>query len=365
MEDTVKRCLREHVRRYPKLQVTDAVKLLYQSEFGGGHMIANPERSLRWIVEEWESQGQTGTEENERRSQKAADIEVVETIGNGMCRVYLSALNQGLYPETLNQMFVQTADRTVGTVEGFKQKLEALKECCRQGELPFTREELDAYLEDYQEKGCPPVSHSRQYRQYYHPAYRVAAEYYTRFYPVLLQIDRVRRKAAGKTVIVVIDGMCGSGKSTLGRILKELYGCNLFHMDDFFLRPWQRTEERLSEPGGNVDYERFRGEILDHICDAGGLEYRPYDCSSGNLSAPVKVPYCALNIIEGAYSHHPYFGDRYDLKFFYEVEPEEQLRRIMKRNGPDMLRRFEEEWIPMEQRYFEAFQIAEKSIVLR
>ena len=34
-------------------------------------------------------------------------------------------------------------------------------------------------------------------------------------------------------------------------------------MDDYFLQPYQRTEERLAEPGGNVDYERFKEEIYD------------------------------------------------------------------------------------------------------
>ena len=159
--------------------------------------------------------------------------------------------------------------------------------------------------------------------------------------------------------------MCGSGKSTLGRILKEIYDCNLFHMDDFFLRPEQRNEKRLAEAGGNVDYERFKAEILDHISDADGLEYRPYDCSSGQLMEAVKVSPCRLNIVEGAYSHHPYFGDCYDLRLFYQVEKEEQLHRIMKRNGPEMLKRFEEEWIPMEQKYFAFFGIGEKSVHIR
>ena len=35
------------------------------------------------------------------------------------------------------------------------------------------------------------------------------------------------------------------------------FDCNLFHMDDFFLRMEQRTPDRMKETGGNVDYERF------------------------------------------------------------------------------------------------------------
>ena len=41
-------------------------------------------------------------------------------------------------------------------------------------------------------------------------------------------------------VIIAIDGRCGAGKSTLAARLAELCGGNVFHMDDFFLRPEQR-----------------------------------------------------------------------------------------------------------------------------
>ena len=80
---------------------------------------------------------------------------------------------------------------------------------------------------------------------------------------VCFQIDNILEKHLTQPVLVAIDGMSASGKSTLGNLLKEKYQCNLFHMDDFFLRPEQRTKERLSEAGGNVDYKRFQEEILD------------------------------------------------------------------------------------------------------
>ena len=63
-------------------------------------------------------------------------------------------------------------------------------------------------------------------------------------------------------VMVAIDGPCASGKSTLGAALAQKLGCPLFHMDDFFLPPAQKTPQRLAEPGGNVDAERFFAEVL-------------------------------------------------------------------------------------------------------
>lgn len=163
-----------------------------------------------------------------------------------------------------------------------------------------------------------------------------------------------------ETVLIAIDGSCTAGKSTLAARLEKCCDCNVFHMDDFFLRPEQRTWQRLAEPGGNVDYERFREEVLLPLQAGRPFSYRPYDCASGSLKEPVPVTPKRINIIEGTYSHHPFFGEPYDLKVFLRVSEEVRGQRILAR--PAFLQdRFFEEWIPMEQRYFAHFSIAADS----
>ncbi len=154
-------------------------------------------------------------------------------------------------------------------------------------------------------------------------------------------------------VIVAIEGNCTAGKTTLARKLAEIYDCNVFHMDDFFLRPEQRTPERYAEVGGNVDYERFNEEVLIPLKAGQTFTYRPFDCSTFALAEPVCVTPKKLNIVEGTYSHHPYFGDPYDMKILLTVDEDTQRLRILDR--PAFLhKRFFEEWIPMENRYFSA-----------
>lgn len=165
-----------------------------------------------------------------------------------------------------------------------------------------------------------------------------------------------------KTVIIAIDGVCGGGKSTLGKALAKKYACSLFHMDDFFLQPRQRTKERYEQPGGNVDYERFQEEILAHLSDEDGLSYRPFLCRTMTFGDVVRMPHRRLNIIEGAYSCHPYFGDVYQARFFVEASPEVQKERLLARNGKEQYERFVREWIPMENRYFDAFAIRRQCI---
>ncbi len=161
-------------------------------------------------------------------------------------------------------------------------------------------------------------------------------------------------------VMIAIDGNSAAGKTTLSTILQSKFDCNIFHMDAFFLRAEQRTEKRLSAPGGNVDYERFQSEVLKPLRINKTFSYRPYDCRTQTLADPIMVQPSKLNIIEGVYSLHPYFGEIYDYKIFLSLESEEQKRRIIERDGEQKYKRFINEWIPMEKKYFEEYKIKSK-----
>lgn len=180
--------------------------------------------------------------------------------------------------------------------------------------------------------------------------------------PVCQEIDRLL-VSSQSPVIIAIDGVCGGGKTTLGEWLATQYDCNLFHMDDFFLRKEQRTAERYAQPGGNVDYERFYEEILKPVLTGKECLYRKFDCSTFTLGEAKRIAWQRFNIIEGSYSQHPYFKDSYQLRVFLDLSPEEQYRRLLNR-VPEKINRFVEEWIPLENQYFEAYGIRDKSMCI-
>ncbi|MBE6712832.1 MAG: hypothetical protein E7580_04845 [Ruminococcaceae bacterium] len=162
-------------------------------------------------------------------------------------------------------------------------------------------------------------------------------------------------------VVVTIDGPCASGKTTFANALAEKLDCNLIHMDDFFLRPEQRTPERLAEVGGNFDRERFWDEVMNPIVRFDDIAYRPYLCSQGKLGDPIFLPWKKLYIIEGSYSQHPFVGKTtVNLRIFLDISPEKQKERLAKRS-PEKLERFLTEWIPKEKAYFEKFNIRAKA----
>lgn len=168
------------------------------------------------------------------------------------------------------------------------------------------------------------------------------------------------RKHGKKPFLAAIDGRCAAGKTTLAEWLQKETGCPVIHMDHFFLRREQRSRQRLLEPGGNIDYERFLSEVMIPLSRGQEFSYRPFDCKTMELSAPVAVKPGGLSVIEGSYCCHPVLWDFYDLRVFLHVEPEEQLRRIRQRNGEEALSLFRERWIPMEETYFSAFRIRER-----
>lgn len=163
-------------------------------------------------------------------------------------------------------------------------------------------------------------------------------------------LDRIHRLDA--PMIIAIDGRCGSGKTTLAQALQEQLHCSIIPMDDFFLRPHQRTAQRLATPGENIDWERFSQEVLLPLSMGEAVSYRPFRCSTQTLGAPRRLSAAAITIVEGSYCCHSQLREHYALKIFLTTDPKTQLERIRRRNGEALLKTFESTWIPLEERYF-------------
>lgn len=158
--EELEKVLREHAKRYPLMQPTDAVKLIYQNEFGGGHLIRDEEACLNYLRKEYET------------VEKNLTMPLYENIGNGIVRVNLAAVK----PEDLDQLgkdFIRSAAEHKGNLDSFLRKLEVLKKLTAEGVFSFSINDLDDYLAEYEKTGFPAVSHSSEYRESYKPAYRI------------------------------------------------------------------------------------------------------------------------------------------------------------------------------------------------
>ena len=154
-----------HAKRYPLMQPTDAVKLIYQNEFGGGHLIRDEQACLNYLRREYAD------------LEKDPTAPLYEDIGNGIVRVNLAAVKPENL-EKLGKVFIDSAAKHKGTLDGFLNKLEVLRTLTEEGIFTFDSNTLGAYLSEYKAAGYPAVSHSPEYRQAYKPAYRIIRKAY-------------------------------------------------------------------------------------------------------------------------------------------------------------------------------------------
>ena len=329
--------------RWPGLTAQDLVKALYQAALGCGHFAPDEARAAAML-----------REEAARLFAKTADAPLVEPIGPRFCRVHLAPYEKtGASTDTLARLFALSAGADVsGGRAALEDGLCALEAMADAGELPLDAEDVRAYLAAYRATGCPSVHHSEAFRARYAPAYRVVERRFADCLPLLSRIDRLL--AQRPRVLVAIDGMSASGKSTLAALLHEVYGAPVVHMDDFFLQPHQRTPERYAAPGENVDHERFAQEVLTPLLRGEAFAYRPFLCQTFAFGKPVRVEPSRLTVVEGSYSLHPALAGAYDLRVLLRISPQMQSGRILARNGEAMHRRFMELWVPLENAYFEA-----------
>ena len=336
--------LTEQYLDYPALGVRDLFKFIFQSAFGCEHLVSDEEAALAYI-----------RREAERVPSDA--LPRTDHLAGRYSRVHLSWLNAGLTPETLTKLFCASATKEPDGQDRLEELLTAARELILREDIPLDPVQFEEELAKWRAVGFPAIHHSEAYREAYAPAYRVIANRYAGFLPLFARLDDLLARGS---VILALEGGSASGKTTLASILREVYSCRVIHMDDFFLRPEQRTAERLSEVGGNLDRERFAAEVLPSLLRGETVTYRPFDCSTRALRPPVSLEAARLTVAEGAYSLHPAFGRYCDLSVYLDISPAHQRARILTRNSPPMAERFFSEWIPMETRYFEETAVRDR-----
>jgi uridine kinase len=340
----------DHCEKYPGLTLQDLFKFLYQSAFGCEHLLGHRGDVVEYLEAEYKSGGKRSKNE-------------VEPLDGDYSRVHLGVMRDGLSKETFGTLFFLSAKHEKNAAASLREKLEITWEMILEGALPFSEIEFNAAAKIWRKRGFPPLHHSEKFRSLYRPAYRLISNKFVPFLPLFTAIDKAL--AAGE-VTLAIEGGAASGKSTLAELLCRVYGCTVIHVDDYFLRPEQRTPERLSEIGGNFDRERFIDEVAHPLSRGEDMYVRKSNCGTMTLGEPTEVKRTRLTVVEGVYSMHPELEQIYNLSVFLDVPADVQTERIANRNSPEMARRFFEEWIPKENAYFDKMNVKNRcTLVLK
>ncbi len=155
---------------------------------------------------------------------------------------------------------------------------------------------------------------------------------------------RVADAQPGATVWIGLDGPGGAGKSTLaGRIAGAVQRAVVVRVDDFWGPSipewdWVRFLEQVVRPLRNGQDARY--QEWDWNVDAGGPWH---DVAVGSVV-----------VVEGVSATRAELDVPWALRVWIETAPEVRLARALERDGPGMMARWFDDWIPSEQAYIAA-----------
>ena len=152
--------LLEHYQKYPQMELNDFIKLIYQNSFGPRHM-HNPSKEdvLKYLDEEIKV--------------VTNETEIIEDIGNGYVRVYLSKETniEKMSNDFLNSMIEDTYTET--NIRVFYRKINILIKLIKKGSIKLPKKESINLVNEYLSNGINPVRHTKIYNELYKPHYRV------------------------------------------------------------------------------------------------------------------------------------------------------------------------------------------------
>ena len=341
-EREILRYLREQLQRRPAMKQQDTVKFVFQAMLGVGHLLSSRDAVTEYAAREMAPLPADSGEP------------LYEMLSPSWCRLNLRGAKAGAFtPSIVAGLVVSAAEPVTFT------RRDVFDFCTRLGKsgehFITDRDALNPILND---AWLP--SHSDAYREQYRPAYRVIpAEWIPR-----TEVLRRIAEAPYDRVLVTMDGPCATGKTTLAGKLADVFGAAVVHTDDYVIPHAQKTAERLAVPGGNCDAARLVREVAGPWKQGGTVLYRKYDFRNDRLLPEEKLPDCRVLILEGSYCSLPAIRQYADVRIFVTASWETRLERLKKRESPRSLQMFYERWIPLEDRYFEAFGLPDPDCVV-
>jgi len=155
-----------------------------------------------------------------------------------------------------------------------------------------------------------------------------------------------------ETTLVAIDGLGGSGKSTLSKEIKAAkVSCDIVEMDDFYLPESERTQS-----GCLFDLERLEKEVLYPLKANGKASYYKYDWDKDRVAVTATSVSSRIVIVEGVYSYSRTLRSYYKHSIWVECDFDTRLMRGVQRDGEEMRKTWVEIWMPAEQEYKDSQQ---------
>jgi len=317
-----------HLKKYPKMSTQDIVKLLYQNHFGPGHFIKDLDFIKKYYI-------------NELNSDYNSSENLYEHIGNNFVRVNIFPYNKHYNNNDLIEYFYNSSLFNFNDESLKNSFINNLKN------IPD-----DGFLDIYDYSN---VHHTIEYNKLYKPHYRVIN---TKYLSVDMKAYQLQKyiDSFNDFTIFSLEGKCASGKTTISNLLKDV---TVIDVDDFFLRKELKTKERLNEIGGNIDYDLYE-ECLKKIKPNSIITYKIFDCQSQQYKdKTIEIKNKVL--LSGVYSYHMKVRKYIDKLCYIIINDSDQYNRLKKRV---LFERFINEWVPLENKYYNSYDFISNADIL-
>jgi uridine kinase len=144
-----------------------------------------------------------------------------------------------------------------------------------------------------------------------------------------------------RAVWVGVDGFGGAGKTTLAaELAAAVPDVVVVHVDDF-------AGPRVAE----WEWWRFREQLLAPLLAGRAARYQVWDWDRDAGGEWVDVPPGRLVVVEGVSSTRADAGVPWDLTIWVDALREVRLARALERDGPELMARWFDDWLPSEEAY--------------
>ena len=138
-------------------------------------------------------------------------------------------------------------------------------------------------------------------------------------------LDSLKNSAATPTLIS-IDGVAGSGKTTLAqKIRKDLTTLEIIHMDDLY-------DGWINPLSGELS-NRITEQILAPYIEKKSAKYKKYNWATEEFDVEIQVPGAKYLVLEGVGAGQSAFREFIDVAIWIECDPNVGLERVIKRDG--------------------------------
>jgi hypothetical protein len=163
---TCRNAVLTEVKNYPKLEIQDVYKLVYQAAMGNEHMMVDTEAVKKYLEEELSS------------LEASSDEPLLEylTSDSTIARLNLRPFKARKgNPEILIALMIKTSVSITPSTEFLRFLWQDIEALAVEKRIPFNKVDLHSYFKGMEQQNFPAVHHSKIFDETYHPAYRIVS----------------------------------------------------------------------------------------------------------------------------------------------------------------------------------------------